>query len=36
MSQFNTLAQRLQQDQALLAPGVYDGLTALGARHAGV
>ena len=29
------LAQRLQQDQALLAPGVYDALTALVAQQAG-
>jgi len=35
MSQLNTLAQRLQQDQALLAPGVYDALTALVAQQAG-
>ena len=35
MSQPHTLAQRLQQDQALLAPGVYDALTALVAQQAG-
>lgn len=35
MSQLHTLAQRLQQDQALLAPGVYDALTALVAQQAG-
>ena len=29
------LAQRLQQPQALLAPGVYDALTALVAQQAG-
>ena len=33
MSQLTTLAQRLQQDQALLAPGVYDALTALVAQQ---
>ena len=35
MSQKATLAQRLQQPQALLAPGVYDALTALVAQQAG-
>jgi len=35
MSQHTTLAQRLQQPQALLAPGVYDALTALVAQQAG-
>ena len=35
MSQPHTLAQRLQQPQALLAPGVYDALTALVAQQAG-
>jgi 2-methylisocitrate lyase-like PEP mutase family enzyme len=35
MSQRHTLIQRLQQPQALLAPGVYDALTALVAQQAG-
>jgi 2-methylisocitrate lyase-like PEP mutase family enzyme len=35
MSQKANLAQRLQQPQALLAPGVYDALTALVAQQAG-
>jgi 2-methylisocitrate lyase-like PEP mutase family enzyme len=35
MSQAHTLAQRLQQRQALLAPGVFDALTALVAQQAG-
>ena len=35
MSQTHHLAQRLQQSQALLAPGVYDALTALVAQQAG-
>jgi 2-methylisocitrate lyase-like PEP mutase family enzyme len=35
MSQRHNLAQRLQQPQALLAPGVYDALTALVAQQAG-
>ncbi len=33
MSQKATLAQRLQQPQPLLAPGVYDALTALVAHR---
>ena len=35
MSEHTTLAQRLQQAQPLLAPGVYDALTALVAQQAG-
>jgi 2-methylisocitrate lyase-like PEP mutase family enzyme len=35
MSQRHNLAQRLEQPQALLAPGVYDALTALVAQQAG-
>ena len=35
MSQRPILVQRLQQEQALLAPGVYDALTALVAQQAG-
>ena len=34
MSQTTTLAQRLQQPEALLAPGVYDAITALVAQQA--
>jgi 2-methylisocitrate lyase-like PEP mutase family enzyme len=35
MSQRQTLAQRLEQPRPLLAPGVYDALTALVAQQAG-
>ena len=35
MKQPHNLAQRLQQPKALLAPGVYDALTALVAQQAG-
>jgi len=35
MNQRHTLPQRLQQAQALLAPGVYDAMTALVAQQAG-